>query len=502
VTFGQTYASFVNEEPRPYGTDGDMPGFGTGDTINGRVHSNGQIAISGSPVFYDLVSTTASDFYHGPGYDPIFLGPPPIFGTMPQPLQDMSSNLRAHANHYENPGSDKQQRMVITGYVVTLYTWDIGEAFDSLTALPINFPITNNSCFFTEAPLELMGTNITGRITIGSARQIRIMDDVRVGGPTSGPPQYRVSPSNTNCVGIVSEGDIKIANTPANGRLNSDSLGPDQYNQARTSIVITAAVVAYGSFTFENENDADSGYVCECAPDYRGKIWLYGMIVEGSRGFHWRTNNDGTGYEMLLVHDSRFFYQLPPCFFSEGYGWPHTDPDELNFGDVPLDSTVWDTVDVYVTDFGALALVSAPLPFHAVQIPPLYGYHFTVPVSFHPNYATQFSGVLQVLASGHLFQVPLHGHGVNGGPNIAQPGAYPNPFNSSAAITFEVTTARQATLELFDITGRRVITAFDQRVEPGTQRVIINGESLSTGIYFARLHTPSQERTLKLMLVK
>jgi hypothetical protein len=111
--------------------------------------------------------------------------------------------------------------------------------------------------------------------------------------------------------------------------------------------------------------------------------------------------------------------------------------------------------------------------------------------------------MLQVQTNYRLFQIPLRGRGVEGeGPNIAEPGAYPNPFNSSAAITFEVTAAGQATLEIFDVTGRRVMTAFNQHVEPGTQRVIINGESLSTGIYFARLRTPSQERTLKLMLVK
>jgi hypothetical protein len=307
-------------------TFGDIIRFWHGDTLNGRVHSNWQIAIMNDPVFYEQVTQAGhwDDFEHGAGYNPQFLGPPPIFHAQPVLIPEVAENLRAHANHFENPGFNKQQRMVIIGSTAHVYTWDRGEAFDSLTALETNFPITNNTCFFTEAPLELMGTDITGHITIGSAQLVRLMDDVRVGGPTSGPPQYRVLPTNENYVGIVSEGDIKIANTPRNGRNNSNGMGNAQTDPDFSDIVITAAVVALGhtdvngsagSFTFENQNDPDSGYVGP-SPDDRGQIFLYGSVTQRRRGYVHRSNNGSTGYLKQYVYDKRFLKQRPPCFFS------------------------------------------------------------------------------------------------------------------------------------------------------------------------------------------
>ena len=328
---------------------GDRIRFWGQDTLDGRVHSNSQIAIMQNPVFYDIVSHGADDFEHGPGYNPEF-HIPPVHNAIPVLIPEFAENLRENADRYEAPGDNKQQRMVISGSDVTLYTWDLGEAFDSTEATATNFPITgtieDGFCFFTETPLELKGVNITGSITIGSASLIRLIDDVRVAGPfepTTQPGDYRVSYENTNYVGLVSEGDIKIANTPANGREDSNFQGPNQSNQNLTDIVITAAVVALGkhqeesgfvgSFTFENQNMADSGYVCTscgCTPqpggspnpncgtggrDERGTIWLFGSLTQRRRGYVHRSCCTGTGYDKQYRYDTRFLRNRPPCFF-------------------------------------------------------------------------------------------------------------------------------------------------------------------------------------------
>jgi hypothetical protein len=418
---------------------------------------------------------------------------------------------REWATHYYNPGFGWQMRCRITGSDVTLWTWDLGIAFDTVTnnmEIEIFDLGSLPEIIFTETPLELMGFDVTGDVVIASAKLIRLMDDVRVGGPTSGPPEYRVAENNPNYIVIASEGDIKVANTIANGHGNSNGLGNSQTNPSFSDIVITAALYALGnpatgfagSFTFENQNDPDSGYVYGSFPDDRGQIFLYGALAQRRRGYLHRSNNTSTGYLKQIRWDERLRTRPEMVI---GGSVEELTTDTLFFGDIPVDSTVWDTAYIRLICPGALGTPMASQPYQAYHIPPFFGSTFRVPVRFTPPHVGNFPGMLQVQTNYRLFQIPLRGRGVTGdGPNITEPGAYPNPFNSSAAITFEVTVAGQATLEIFDITGRRVMTAFDQHVEPGTQRVIINGESLSTGIYFARLHTPSQERTLKLMLIK
>jgi hypothetical protein len=145
-------------------------------------------------------------------------------------------------------------------------------------------------------------------------------------------PEWRVNIHNPNYVGIVSEGDIKIANTWANGSERSSGLGRNQTNQNLTSIAITAAVVALGrnetlftgSFTFENQNDTDSGYVCtpcgctsnpggdppNCAGgpyqgDRRGRS-ICGFDNATTRGYVHRSCCGGTGYLKRYRYDERF----------------------------------------------------------------------------------------------------------------------------------------------------------------------------------------------------
>lgn len=503
------YVWRVDEEPRPYGFEGDIPSFVTGDTISGLVHSNGELAIFGSPVFYDRVSTSQDDFYHGEGYDPQFLGPPPLFHAVPIYVPEVAYNLRAWASYYYNPGSNKQMRCRIDQSSVTLWTWDIGEAFDSTNAGTTrdDLAITGAMCLFTECPLELWGTNIQGRITIGSAQQIRLIDDIYVAPPwDGGSPQtgdIRVSMANPNYVGVVSEGNIKIANNTGNGRENSDSLSFDQPNPAFSDIILTAEIVALGSLQIENQNDADSGYVCDCSPDQRGTIWLWGAITQGEHGFHWRTNNGGTGYRLHASYDPRFASQRPPCFSEFDSTGEREPTDTLNFGDVVVGTAVWDTAEIYLFDYAALGGVMATSYYYAVRIPPYFGTHFRVPVRFIPPHVGSFPGVLTVQTSERAFQIPLRGRGVEeGGPQIVAPNAYPNPFNAVTRFTFAMQAAGNVTLEVYDLQGRRVASLLDEWKNAGSHQVSFDAGNLSSGLYMGRLQTPDQERHIKLLLIK
>jgi len=85
---------------------------------------------------------------------------------------------------------------------------------------------------------------------------------------------------------------------------------------------------------------------------------------------------------------------------------------------------------------------------------------------------------------------------------------YPNPFNFGTTIKFEMPTASEVELAVFDLLGKRIKTLF--RGVAGTVGVNQfhwngtndHGHSVATGIYFARLKTPDNVLSIKMLLLK
>jgi hypothetical protein len=70
--------------------------------------------------------------------------------------------------------------------------------------------------------------------------------------------------------------------------------------------------------------------------------------------------------------------------------------------------------------------------------------------------------------------------------------AYPNPTNDS----WNIATSNQSInlVEVYDISGRQVIA-----LVPNTNEVVINGSTLKTGVYFAKVQTTAGEKSIKLV---
>lgn len=80
---------------------------------------------------------------------------------------------------------------------------------------------------------------------------------------------------------------------------------------------------------------------------------------------------------------------------------------------------------------------------------------------------------------------------------------FPNPFNPSTTIRFNVSKSSNATLKVYDITGRLVATLFEnEAVTPGKKEVEFNAANLSSGIYFYTLSSGDFKDTKKMILVK
>jgi hypothetical protein len=87
-------------------------------------------------------------------------------------------------------------------------------------------------------------------------------------------------------------------------------------------------------------------------------------------------------------------------------------------------------------------------------------------------------------------------------------GAYPNPANPTATISYAVPVDSRVTVEIFDIQGRKVTTLLDEFVPAGYHNIVWNGRAASgkavaTGVYFCRVQCcEGLEITEKMIKIK
>ncbi len=89
--------------------------------------------------------------------------------------------------------------------------------------------------------------------------------------------------------------------------------------------------------------------------------------------------------------------------------------------------------------------------------------------------------------------VPLH---------YALDEVYPNPFNPSTTVRFELPTPSQVRLVAYDLLGRVVRVLLDARQDAGWHQAVFDATGLSSGIYVVRLETEVFTAMRKCVLVK
>lgn len=79
---------------------------------------------------------------------------------------------------------------------------------------------------------------------------------------------------------------------------------------------------------------------------------------------------------------------------------------------------------------------------------------------------------------------------------------FPNPFNPSTVIDFQVPANGFVTLKIFDILGREVDIPVRGKMAAGDHKVTWNGDAFPSGIYFYRLEAGGSVRTRSMLLLK
>ncbi|MFA6541360.1 MAG: T9SS type A sorting domain-containing protein, partial [Bacteroidota bacterium] len=79
---------------------------------------------------------------------------------------------------------------------------------------------------------------------------------------------------------------------------------------------------------------------------------------------------------------------------------------------------------------------------------------------------------------------------------------FPNPFNPATTIRYQIPSADEVSLTVYDVLGKEVAALVNGVQTAGVHTVPFYGTRLSSGVYFYRLRTPSFTETKKMVLIK
>lgn len=276
--------------------------FTTGDSLHGRVHSNGMIKIDGDPWFGEKVTSAHPTISIKNGSNPTFengyeIGVDdvdfPDSNTIKSNMAGMAQDggtyggtLKGNKAYYEvelgrngNHGTFSYRSYEKSGKNYKWSGWT-----------DVSVSSTNGVVWFEE-PIEIQGT-LDGQVTIGSANSIWIMDDILY---EASSPGYGPDPDCDDVLGLVAAKDIIVADTPANGN----------------DCEIHAHMLAlWKSLEVENYNRGNP----------RGDLVLWGGFAQYKVGPVGTFNKWGpvSGYEKDYHFDPRLAGMSPP-------GYPQTD---------------------------------------------------------------------------------------------------------------------------------------------------------------------------------
>lgn len=81
-------------------------------------------------------------------------------------------------------------------------------------------------------------------------------------------------------------------------------------------------------------------------------------------------------------------------------------------------------------------------------------------------------------------------------------GNYPNPFNSTTRIVYQLSTNSEVKLEIYNLLGQKIATLVNKQQEAGIYSVTWDASDLSSGVYFSKLTTPDYACTKKMNLLR
>jgi len=79
---------------------------------------------------------------------------------------------------------------------------------------------------------------------------------------------------------------------------------------------------------------------------------------------------------------------------------------------------------------------------------------------------------------------------------------YPNPFNPTTTIRYDVKEMGLVSVKVFDLLGREVATLIEGKTSAGSHTVIWDATGLPSGVYLCRMEVERFQETRKMVLLK
>ena len=79
---------------------------------------------------------------------------------------------------------------------------------------------------------------------------------------------------------------------------------------------------------------------------------------------------------------------------------------------------------------------------------------------------------------------------------------FPNPFNPVTKISYDLPFDNFISINIYDITGRVVMTLVNENKTAGRYEVIFNGETFASGIYYYKIESGNFSQVRKMILIK
>jgi len=79
---------------------------------------------------------------------------------------------------------------------------------------------------------------------------------------------------------------------------------------------------------------------------------------------------------------------------------------------------------------------------------------------------------------------------------------YPNPFNPSTKIRFDLPKSTNTKITIYDISGREIKQLINEYLSAGGYEITWTANNLASGVYFYRIQTENYIETKKMMLIK
>ncbi len=291
------FAYFTDMERLPSGT---IVWFNTGDVLRGPVHSNSQLNIHGDPVFLKEVSTTAASINYYAGTNNPDFREGITFNADPVDLPGDTGLIRSKAQEAEGLYFGSNATLILDYDPATNFasvSVDLGSG-------PVVYQVPQNGVLYVDGTCHIKGT-LKGQLTVACSGDMYIDDDIYY---TTDP---RVDSSSTDLLGLVSDGNVYMADTAANLDAGDET--------------VMACIMALGtSFTAQNYASGSP----------RGYLRVIGGIIQDRRGpvgtFNAGTGQIVSGYDKDYVYDARLANNPPPAFPTTGrvmtLAWKELDP--------------------------------------------------------------------------------------------------------------------------------------------------------------------------------